>query len=172
MVLWDVPGGSTTAHPTEGYFERQCLAESDLLILIYTGRWTELCTMIAEMAFIANVEMIMVSTNMGNMVRNQMDKEEEEEDEAEQMVREQVQKNVEMELAKRNLPKQEVLFVESNSLRDDGPMGAKCVIFLRLVLVLVHVRFLCWLCLARFLSCLVCVHLFCVLRFAFCQHTV
>lgn len=41
IVLWDVPGGATDNFPSATYFEDRCLDLFDGIVLLYSGRFTE-----------------------------------------------------------------------------------------------------------------------------------
>ena len=72
LVLWDVPGGGTDAHPAATYFSDKCLDLFDILVLCYDGRWSEVNTQIVEEAAKARRNFIIVYTkadvHVGNLV--------------------------------------------------------------------------------------------------------
>ena len=72
LMLWDVPGGGTDAHPGATYFSDKCLDLFDLLVLCYDGRWSEVNTLIVREAARTGTSLLILHTNtdthIGNMV--------------------------------------------------------------------------------------------------------
>lgn len=68
LRVWDMPGGGTSAHPLDAYFEELCVREFDLVLLFYTSRWTSLHDAIVVQAHRSNMlERLVVVVNKATM---------------------------------------------------------------------------------------------------------
>jgi hypothetical protein len=67
-VLWDVPGGGVDEHPAASYCHDQCLDLFDLVVLCFSGRWTELCSSVASYAYEKGRPLVLVYTGFENEV--------------------------------------------------------------------------------------------------------
>jgi predicted GTPase len=70
LMLWDVPGGGTDAHPAATYFSDKCLDLFDLLVLCYDGRWSAVNTQIVKEAARTGTNIVILYTKADNHVEN------------------------------------------------------------------------------------------------------
>ncbi len=136
FVLWDVPGGGVDEHPAETYCYDQCLDLFDLVVLCFSGRWTELCSSVASFAHEKGRPLVLVYTGFENEVNKEVlattgrplrRATSQDYQDAEVRLRERVTNEVHGYLDKLNIPRdaaRRLLFVESYSILHDGPTHA------------------------------------------------
>ncbi len=135
-MLWDVPGGGVDEHPAASYCYDQCLDLFGLVVLCFSGRWTELCSSVASFAHEKGRPLVLVYTRFENEVANEVlattgkplkKATPQDYQDAEACLRERVTNEIHGFLDKLNIPRdaaRRLLFVESYSILHDGPLNA------------------------------------------------
>jgi len=103
LVLWDIPGCGTVAHPTEGYFDTYCLDAYDLLVIVAYKGLQEPDIMLAKQATKAEVPFIFVFSKMDRSIDSKVIRQRKPYDEAKSSVREELKLHAESQFAKNTL---------------------------------------------------------------------
>lgn len=70
LSIWDLPGGNTQKHPAETYFEDKALYAFDCLLLLKSGRFTELDGAIYKKAIQFKIPVAIVLTKADIDIKN------------------------------------------------------------------------------------------------------
>lgn len=71
LTIWDLPGGGTQRHPAESYFEDKVLYAFDCLLLLKSGRFTQLDIQIYKLATMKyKIPIAIVMTKADNDIKS------------------------------------------------------------------------------------------------------